>query len=63
MSDMSNTSNPMVTISADEYFNLRSRAEANAYVMQSVESIRAELNNVRSDIFNQHSEIERLKNK
>lgn len=60
---MENVSNPVVTISADEYFNLRARAESNAYMAQRVEEFRTELNSCRNGMWELEKRIQDLENK
>lgn len=60
---MENINNPVVTISADEYFNLRSRAESSAYMAQKVEEFRTELNNCRNGMCELDKRIQNLETK
>lgn len=60
---MENNNSPVVTISADEYFNLRSRAESNAYMARSVEEFRTELNSCRNGMWELEKRIQNLEGK
>lgn len=52
---------PMVTISADEYFDLRSRAESCSYIVQSVEHFRSETEHIRRDMYGIRDEIDQMR--
>lgn len=53
----------MVTISADEYFDLRSRAESCSYMVQSLEHFRSEIEHMRRDMYGIRDEIDQLRKK
>ena len=60
---MEENNKPMVTISADEYFNLRSRAEANIFMTGELENMKRDLDNMRHELWDLRGELEKMKNK
>lgn len=51
----------MVTISADEYFNLCSQAQLCTYMVQSEEHFNFEIEHMRRDMFGIRDEIDQLR--
>lgn len=54
---------PMVTITADEYFDLRSRAEANNFTMQEIINSRTAFDRLSEKVWELEQEIQKMKGK
>lgn len=53
------SSQPMVTISADEYFDLRSKAEVNVYMSRELQQVRGDVENLRLRLYELEQKMDR----
>ena len=56
-------SEPMVTITADEYFHLREQAEMNFYLTRDLSEIKTFMNNLDVRLYQVEREIEKREQK